>query len=207
MKRNQIEIKFSTRNKESSKNEEIGRYFYNPDEKMKTVIQNFSSQKNINLSSANFSLNGKTLIKEDYERSISHFFSLLKKNLLNIQVDNIIQNSSNFNFTDSKNNSDIDKDINDEMNRYGLNNYMTNNNYIISNENKNNIQKINNNNPYDICQLSNIQNYSTNNNNNNGKKKQNKNKKNPTNNENGKDTSNTERKLIITPGKENGKNT
>jgi len=32
-------------------------------------------------------------------------------------------------------------------------------------------------------------------------------KKNPTNNENGKDTSNTERKLIITPGKENGKNT
>ena len=74
MKRNQIEIKFSTRNKESSKNEEIGRYFYNPNEKMETVFQNFAKQKNIDLSSANFSLNGKTLNKEDYEKSIVIFF-------------------------------------------------------------------------------------------------------------------------------------
>lgn len=208
MKRNQIEIKFSSRNKESSKNEEIGRYFCNPEEKMETVFKNFANQKNIDLSSANFSLNGKTLIQEDYERSISNFFSLLKNNILNIQVDNIIENSTNLNSSSNKNNSDIDKNINNQISKSDINHNKFNNknNPSISNENKNNFQKKNNNNQYDVCQLSYIQNYSANNSNDKGKTKRNINEKIFTNDENGKDTPKSERKFINQHTKENGKN-
>ena len=165
MSSKKIEVKFL------SKNKEIGNGFYNGDEKVKTIFQNFKRQKNIISDSINLSLNGKTLNKEDYEKSISHFFSLLKNNLLNIQINNIIENSSNFNFADNKSNSSTEKYINEEINNYVINKYNDNNNPVISkNEDINsqmsnidNVSKINNNDSDNQYKLSTILKNSVNN--------------------------------------------
>ena len=139
MNRNQIEIRFLSSSKE------IGKSFHNSNEKIKEVFKKFTNQTNINFNAAKFLLNEKILNKEDYDKPISHFASVVNNNILNIKIDNIYETRLNPQVSDKKTDSK-NYVINDNDNDLNHNPVISNNNNINDNHSKNNDNKLNKNN-------------------------------------------------------------